>query len=193
VYRSVVKANAKTGIQDIAVKLYVPASRIFCASQGIPFHITLESNTFSLAAFSPHGPTTDPSRKLCATRLRLMRQSAVDVRRTTTEGTNASIWRIDYIGEAAFRRVSERPTCVSFSGEIAIEPIKVMGFNIPGLSVQDCIILTVTPPEGTKTPAFVGIREIIPIRLTTDSWTEDDRGIAVARRSLSVSLSRGAV
>ncbi|KAJ7927499.1 hypothetical protein B0H13DRAFT_1035687 [Mycena leptocephala] len=114
--------------------------------------MTLELKTFSLAVFSSHGPTTDPSRKLCATRLRLMRQSAVDVkfvtdaqtcaklswacRRTTTEGSNGDTWRVDYIGEAAFRRVSERPTCMSFSGEIAIESVKVMGFSIPGLSCR---------------------------------------------------------
>jgi hypothetical protein len=27
-------------------------------------------------------------------------------------------------------------TCTSFSGEITIEPTKVMGFTVPGLSVQ---------------------------------------------------------
>jgi hypothetical protein len=92
---------------------------------------------------------------------------------------------------------------MSFSGEIKIEPVKVTGFRIAGFSVQvrsfsstrkgqgfiefiqDCLLLTVTPPDVTKA-AFIGIREMIPVRLTTDPWTEDGRGILAPRQSLSV-------
>jgi hypothetical protein len=57
-----------------------------------------------------------------------MRQSAVDVqfvtdaqtcaklswacRRTTTDGSNGGIWRVDYIGEAALRRVVRGISCI---------------------------------------------------------------------------------
>jgi len=183
-YRSVLKANPKAGTQDIGVKFYLPASRIFCASQAIPFHITFESTAYSLAAFLPYGPTTGNSGKLRATRLQLMRQSSVDVRGTTIQGTKTNIWRVDSIGEAEFRHSGDGATWMSFSGEIQIEPVKVMGFNITSLSVQDCLLLTVTPPDVTKA-AFIGIREMVPVRLTTDAWTEDGRGVVAPRQSFS--------
>jgi len=185
VYRSVLKANPKANTQDITVKWYLPASRIFCVSQVIPFHITFESTAYSLAAFLPYGPTTGNSGKLRATRLQLMRQSTVDVRGTTIQGTKTDIWRVDCIGDGEFRHAGDGATWMSFSGEIKIEPVKVTGFKIAGLSVQDCLLLTVTPPDVTKA-AFIGIREMIPVRLTTDPWTEDGRGIIAPRQSLSV-------
>ncbi|KAF7335710.1 hypothetical protein MVEN_02226500 [Mycena venus] len=182
-YESVVKVNATTGVQDIGVKFYLPVSRIFCASQGIPFHVTFESDAHSLAVFLPYGPT-GTSGKLPATRVQVMRQSLVDVKHATiySERANTAIWRVDYIGDAVFRHAGDGATHTSFSGEVKIDPIKVMGFHVPGLSIQDCILLTVEPPEGTNAP-FVGIREVIPIRLTTDGWSEDGSGIAAARRS----------
>ncbi|KAF7352555.1 hypothetical protein MVEN_01220800 [Mycena venus] len=190
VYKSVLRANAKAGAQDIYVKFYIPASRIFCASQAIPFHVTFESTAYSLAAFLPYGPTTGNSGKLRATRIQLMRQSTVDVRGTTIHGTKTDIWRVDCIGEGGCSGTQcvlqgDGATWMSFSGEIPIEPVKVTGFRIAGLSVSDCLLLTVTPPDVTKA-AFVGIREVIPVRLTTDPWTEDGRGIAPFRQSFSV-------
>jgi len=185
-YPSLLKANLKANAQDIHVKLYLPASRIFCASKAIPFHITFESSAYSLAAFLPFGPTTRTSGKLRATRIQLMRQSTVDVRGTVIHGTKTDIWRVDRIGEGVFRHAGDGATWMSFSGEIELEEVKVTGFKVAGFSVQDCILLTVTPPDATKA-AFIGIREVIPARLTTDPWTEDGRGIAMPQpESLSV-------
>ncbi|KAJ7752759.1 hypothetical protein DFH07DRAFT_824908 [Mycena maculata] len=185
VYRSVLKANSKAGAQDINVKFYLPASRIFCTSQPIPFHITFESSAYSLAVFLPYGPTTGTTGKLRATRIQLMRQSTVDVRGTEIQGTKTDIWRVDPIGEAKFRHAGDGATWSSFSGEIEIEPVRVMGFAVAGFSVKDCILLTVTPPDVTKA-AFVNIREAIPVRLTTDPFPQDGRGMALARRSASI-------
>lgn len=67
------------GGQDITTKLYIPSSRIFCVSQSIPFHLTLESSAYSLAAFLPYGPMANLMGKR-PTRVQLMRQSTVDVR-----------------------------------------------------------------------------------------------------------------
>ncbi|KAJ7180372.1 hypothetical protein C8R43DRAFT_399218 [Mycena crocata] len=185
IYRSVLKATGRGNAQDIDVKFYLPASRIFSSKHCIPFHVTFESSAYSLAAFLPYGPTTGNSGKLRATRIQLMRQSTVDVRGAIIHGTKTDIWRIDCIGEGKFHHAGDGSTWMSFSGEIEIEPVKVMGFRIAGLSVLDCILLTVTPPDVTKS-AFIGIRETIPVRLTTDDWTEDGRGIAAPRQSLSV-------
>ena len=37
---------------------------------------------------------------------------------------------------------------------------------------KDCIVLSVSPPEGYKSP-FSELRETIPVRLTTDAWSEE--------------------
>lgn len=50
-------------------------------SERIPFHLTLTSSAYSLAAFMPYGPTPSllsPSKQ--HTRIQLLRQSVVDVR-----------------------------------------------------------------------------------------------------------------
>ncbi|KAJ7780966.1 hypothetical protein B0H16DRAFT_603113 [Mycena metata] len=194
VYEYLLKATPRSAAQNIVVKFYLPASRIFWASGVIPFHINFESNAFSLAAFLPSAPSTG-SGKPGVTRVQLMRQSSVDVRGMrqdvrgpTILGTKTNIWRADRIGEARFSLAGDGATWTSFSGEITIEPIKVTGFLSAGLSVQDCILFTVTPPDVTKA-AFVGIREVVPVRLTTDPWTEDGRGFSAARSSFSVPSS----
>ncbi|KAJ7228380.1 hypothetical protein GGX14DRAFT_692431 [Mycena pura] len=196
VHQSVLKANGRGGVQDINVKLYLPgavwsslyfhsliftASRIFCASRTIPFHVTFESSALSLAAFLPFGPTGSAGKRR-ATRMQLMRQSTIDVRGTSLQGVKTDIWRHDCIGEGTFRHAGDGATWISFSGEIAIEPIKVVGFKIAGLAVQDCLLFTVTPPDVTKTP-FIGIREMVPVRLATDAYIEDGRGLGAVRTS----------
>jgi len=114
----------------------------------------------------------------------------VDVRNTIIHGTKTDIFRIDPIGEGHFRHAGDGATWMSFSGEIEIQTPKVMGFTIAGFSVKDCILLTVTPPNVTKAP-FINIRETIPVRLTTDPFSQDGRGIEAARRSVSVPPSPG--
>ncbi|KAF7375366.1 hypothetical protein MSAN_00424100 [Mycena sanguinolenta] len=174
VYQSVVKANAPNGVQDIGVKFYLPASRIFCVSEAIPFHITLESDAHSLAAFLPYGPIPGTSTEFPATRIQVMRQSTVDVKHTTvrSEHANTAIWSVDYFGEAEFRHARDGPTRMSFSGEVKIQPTKITGFTVPGLIA---FFLTVSPPEGVKAP-FADVREVVPIRLATDMWADDAAG-----------------
>lgn len=70
-------------------------------SQPIPFHLTLESSAYSLAAFLPYGPTANLIGKR-ATRIQLMRQATVDVRHAMISSTKTDIWRVDNIGEASF-------------------------------------------------------------------------------------------
>ena len=62
-------------------QLYLPASRVYCVTQSIPFHVTFSSSAFSLAAFLPYGPTaTILAPNKVFTRIRVLRQSTVDVR-----------------------------------------------------------------------------------------------------------------
>ncbi|KAJ3783550.1 hypothetical protein GGU10DRAFT_50560 [Lentinula aff. detonsa] len=185
IHESVIPAR-RSSLQDISTRLYVPASRIFCASQGIPFHITFESSALSLATFLPFGPSGLILSKK-PTRLQIMRQVAVDVRHQLILGTSKTeMWRVDCLGEATFRHAGDGPTWVSFSGDISIDPpVKVMGFKAGGIAVKDCILFSMTPPEGQKAP-FGELRQAIPIRLTTDMWSSDGAGIGTDLRSESV-------
>jgi len=99
-----------------------------------------------------------------------MRQSTVDVGNTVIEGARTEMWRVDCIGDASFTRSGDGASWTSFSGEIAIhETVKVPGFKAAGLSIEDFILLSVTPPDPQKSP-FDGLRQTIPVKLATDVW-----------------------
>ncbi|KAJ3553978.1 hypothetical protein NM688_g3342 [Phlebia brevispora] len=157
--------------------LYIPASRVFCMSEPIPFHLTLTSTPYSLAAFMPYGPTPSllsPSKQ--HTRIQLLRQSIVDVRNSVVFGTKTDIWRVTCIGNGHFRRAIDGPEFLSFGGEIHVsEELKIPGFRAGGLSIRDSIVLAMIPPDVTKSP-FDELRCVVPIRLTTDPWTHDGSG-----------------
>ncbi|TFK52174.1 hypothetical protein OE88DRAFT_1368232 [Heliocybe sulcata] len=160
------------GGQDITTKLFLPACRIFCINQPIPFHVTFTSSAFSLAAFMPYGPIVSllsPTRQ--HTRIELLRQAICDVRNAEVDGTKTDMWRLDRIGEGVFKHAGDGPDWISFSGEIRVSPeIKVGGFKAGGLHVKDCIILSMVPPDPKKSP-FRELRQVVPIRLTTDGWS----------------------
>ncbi|KAF9242652.1 hypothetical protein BU15DRAFT_86833 [Melanogaster broomeanus] len=179
VFPSTAAANQQ-GMQDLVVKLYLPATRIFCVRQPIPFHLSFQSNAVSLAAFLPFAPAAGllaPKRQL--TRIQLMRQTTVDVRNAIVLGTKTDIWRTDCIGEGAFRHAGDGPEWVAFSGEIFIgDHITIGGFRAGGFSVRDCLVLTMSPPDLIKSP-FKELRMVVPIRLATDPWNEDGSGLGM--------------
>lgn len=119
IYESEVRAKRRN-YQNIATKLYIPTSRIFCMSQPIPFHLTFESSALSLASFLPFGPTSGATGTRRATQIQVMRQSSVDVRYGITDqlssltltcykrttvigGAKTDMWRVDCIGEGKFK------------------------------------------------------------------------------------------
>jgi len=155
--------------QQIISKLYLPASRVFCLRQPIPFHLTFGSSVLSLAAFSSLLPTNSllsPNKQ--SAKIELLRQCAVDVRNSVAAKTD--IWRVDCIGLGSFKHAGSGPNWISFSGEIVIkDDIDIGGFRAGGLSVKDCIVLSITPPDPVKSP-FRELRQEVPVRLTTDPW-----------------------
>ncbi|TFK24984.1 hypothetical protein FA15DRAFT_383944 [Coprinopsis marcescibilis] len=167
VHESVLYARQK-GINDITVKLYIPVSRVFCISERIPFHLSISSNPISLAAFLPLSPTTHVVGRPKAMRLQLMRQSTVDVRSVVKADANREMWRVDNIGEATFRLIGDAPTWIAYSGEIHIDTsVRTAGFKAAGLSVKDCLLLSLNPFDPYKCP-FSDLRQVLNVRLTTD-------------------------
>ncbi|KAG2066328.1 hypothetical protein BDR04DRAFT_1106894 [Suillus decipiens] len=184
--------HANQGGHDIMVKFYLPASRIFCMHEPIPFHIMFSSSAISLAAFIPLGPMVTKSLKTQHTKIQLLRQTAVDVRNASILGTRADIWRVDCIGEGAFRHAGDGAHWVAFSGDIYISPdIKVGGFRAGGFSAKDCVVLSMTPPDLSKSP-FKELRLTVPVRLVTDSYVGDGSSTSGGPPSISSSDEVGA-
>ncbi|KAF9464105.1 hypothetical protein BDZ94DRAFT_1162704 [Collybia nuda] len=175
-YESEIHAR-KRGLQNIATRLYIPTSRIFCISQPIPFHLVFESSALSLASFLPLSPTPARLGTSRVTQIQIMRQSSVDVRNSVMEGAKTDMWRVDCIGEGYFKHAGDGPTWISFSGEIIInDTVKVPGFRAAGLTIKDCILFSMAPYD-LRRAGFEEVRQVIPVRLTTDVWTADGRGI----------------
>lgn len=104
---------------DIIAKFYVPATRIFCMSLNIPFHLTFESNAVALAAFLPYSPSQTNGKK--QTKLELLRQTTVDVKNEMHYHVKTDMWRVDCIGEGTFKHAvrlirSYSPTLGSWLG-----------------------------------------------------------------------------
>jgi len=105
-----------------------------------------------------------------------MRQITVDVRNAIVSGTKADIWRVDCIGEGVFRNAGIGTEWAAFSGDIFIsDEVTVGGFRASGFSVRDYLLLTMTPPNLSKSP-FKELRTVVPIRLATDRWNNDGTG-----------------
>ncbi|KAK7468922.1 hypothetical protein VKT23_003418 [Stygiomarasmius scandens] len=181
IYESTI-ASKTPSMASITTRLYLPSSRIFCILQPIHFYLTLQSSAASLAAFLPFAPSALSKRP---TRVQLMRQVSVDVRNELVLGTKADMWRVDCIGEGTFRHLNDGPTWVTFSGEITVDnSVKVVGFKAGGLSVKDCILFSMTPVDPKKSP-FKELRQVVPVRLTTDAWVPDGSGIGANPQSNS--------
>jgi len=89
------------------------------------------------------------------------------------------------------------PTWILFTGEVTIKEGTIPGFRAAGLSVkvcstcnrlqrdvglilliQDFILFTVNPHDPKKSP-FRDLRQVIPVRLTTDAWTMNGAGVGI--------------
>jgi len=175
--------------QDITSKLYIPTSRVFCMREPIPFHLTFASSGQSLTAFLPYAPSTTSLSPRRPTRIQMLRQSSVDVRNPLVlDGTKTDIWSVVSIGEGTFRHCGDGADFMSFAGEIRInDDVRLSGFRAGGLFIKDCIVLSVHPPEPAKCP-FTELRIVVPVRLTTDSWSTEG-GVLLAGSEYSIPSS----
>ncbi|KAI0726274.1 hypothetical protein C8Q72DRAFT_532851 [Fomitopsis betulina] len=175
-----------SGLNDIITMFYVPAARVFSLTEPIPFCVLFASSATSLATFLPLGPTTTRLSGRQPTRVQLLRQTTVDVRNQVVFGTKTDIWQTAEIGEGAFKHMGDGPDWVCFSGELRVKShIKIGGFKAGGLSLKDYLVLSMTPPDPAKTP-FNELRQVVPIRLTTDSWSSDGAGQTFSASDYSI-------
>lgn len=86
----------------------------------------------------------------------------------------------------AWSRQGDGPDWVCFSGELRVKSqIKIGGFKAGGLSLKDYLVLSMTPPDPTRT-VFNELRQVVPVRLTTDSWSSDGAGQTFSASDYSV-------
>ncbi|TDL22185.1 hypothetical protein BD410DRAFT_788900 [Rickenella mellea] len=191
-YESRIKCKLPRG-EDVWSKLYLPALRVFSMQERIPFHLYFTSTAMSLAAFLPFTPSTSRNSSppnsasgraaMHTTRIQLFRQNAVDVRSITKRtnrhllpGNKTDIWKTVQIGEGTFAHDGDGPDWMAWSGEIVVDrSVRVGGFKASGLTVKDYIVLSMVPPDPLKGP-FTELRQVVPIRLTTDSFSADMTG-----------------
>lgn len=166
--------------QDVTVKLHLPATRVFCVQLPIPFYLSFHASSTTLASFRPLAPFTCPFvRKKQITRIQLMRQTTVDICNALMFGTKSDMWTVDCIGEAAFKYIGKGPDWLAYSGEVFIaDHIILGGFRAGGFSVRDCLVLTVTPTDLTKSP-FKEMRTVVPVQFATDRWIGDGSGLTL--------------
>ncbi|KIY46730.1 hypothetical protein FISHEDRAFT_29538, partial [Fistulina hepatica ATCC 64428] len=173
-YQSVLVSKSPGNLQNIDVRFYLPGTRIFCLRQAIPYHLVLCSSSTSLAVFLPSAPTT-PTRQR-HTRVQLIRQTSVGVAPMSVGGSASgsactSMWRCDAIGEGSFKHAGDGQTWMAFSGELIVDSsVTLAGFHAAGLSVKDCVVLTIRPLDNRAKPLFSDIRQVMPVRLTTDPY-----------------------
>jgi len=161
-----------SNVSDVFVKFYIPASRVFCMTEPIPFHLTFTSSVYTLAAFLPFAPSNNPSAKKW-TRVEMLRQSTVDVRNAVILGTKTDIWRVSKTGDSTFRRVNDGHDFIHFSGQLVLDSdVRVAGFKAGGLYVKDCIVVSMAPEDIGRTP-FGELRCVVPVRLSTDSFNAE--------------------
>ncbi|KAF5360486.1 hypothetical protein D9756_005008 [Leucocoprinus leucothites] len=174
-----ISKTKQSHLQDVIIKLHVPKSKIFCFTQRIPFYLSIESSAVSLAAFLPYAPTTGTKNSKVAMKVEVLRQTTVDVKyeNSTNHHARQDMWRVDCIGEGRFHsHLGNEKTTSAFSGEIAIrDAVQICGFKAAGLSVKDCIVLSMTPPDPVQCP-FRDFRLVVPIRLATNVWNADGNG-----------------
>lgn len=77
---------------------------------------------------------------------------------------------------------------VCFAGELRVNSqVKIGGFKAGGLSLKDYLVLSMTPPDPAKTP-FSELRQVVPVRLTTDSWSSDGAGQTFSASDYSIPI-----
>jgi len=157
----------------------------------IPFHLTFACplSPPGMQVFAPLAPVTGLySPRKHVTRIQLMRQTVVDVRDYTSRGTKDNIWRSDCIGEGVFQGAGSGLDWRSYNSEIVIsDDVRVSDFKAGGLSIQDFVVFSISPWDTTRAP-FREMRQVLPVRLATDLWTEDGSHIGFVSTAYSTPL-----
>ncbi|KAJ7268850.1 hypothetical protein B0H12DRAFT_1009679 [Mycena haematopus] len=176
-----------TGLVDpISCHFIIPSVQAFCISEAIPFHIQLCGSQESLQRFygsapEPVVPGKRPPRRRefsAIIRVFLARQIYLQI-------NGRQSWRTITIGEGTLRPIpplesldpeaaEANEVAVDWEGEVRCKNDVTCGsFSINRLVVKDFIIFALTPANVRASP-LLPIQHAHPIRLVTDSWTDQE-------------------
>ncbi|KAH9936073.1 uncharacterized protein B0H18DRAFT_868008 [Fomitopsis serialis] len=188
--------SRQTSRAQIETHVFLPQSQICSLKEPIPFFVTLFGNEAVLAPFLRYAPSSasfhplsSPSEtsidslqralKLrqstpsCPLRIILQRTTAVDVDRAgvpCVEGRVGQDFASKSIGQGAIHNVSRGPRSITWAGTITVNAdIASGGFVASGLRVSDSIVVSIKPPEVSRS-RWMPLCETIAVRLTTESY-----------------------
>ncbi|KAH9841350.1 uncharacterized protein C8Q71DRAFT_794377 [Rhodofomes roseus] len=188
--------SRQTSRAQIETHVFLPQSQICSLKEPIPFFVTLFGNEATLAPFlcyvpSPASfhPLSSPSEtsidslqralKLrqsaatCPLRIVIQRTTAVDVDRTgvpCVEGQVGQDFASKCIGQGVIHNVSRGPKSITWAGTITVNAdVTSGGFAAIGLRVSDSIVVSIKPPEVSRS-RWMPLCETIAVRLTTESY-----------------------
>ena len=120
---------------------------VVCIGEG-NFRHTVSDSVLRVSGFNK----SHASGAIAARRYRFYVVLGGDTHKRRRQTQRVQGWRIEYQSERMDYPLSKGGRCLLLS--------------------QDCIVLSVHPPEPAKCP-FMELRMVIPVRLTTDSWGTD--------------------
>ncbi|KAI0040044.1 hypothetical protein FA95DRAFT_1503395 [Auriscalpium vulgare] len=175
-------------LKEINCHLFIPAIQSYALTDVIPFYLHLRAPPESLHSFLyttvPSSPKLKQLRSLDfsarpSVRVYLLRQVNATVREEQStwstiigEGTLRFIPPADATSSSPLRPPSDGCETLDWEGEVKANPdVKAGTFKVGKFSVQDFIVLSLTPPNPATSP-FEEHRHRYPVKLCTNSFLE---------------------
>ncbi|EPS96556.1 hypothetical protein FOMPIDRAFT_1130241 [Fomitopsis schrenkii] len=181
----------------IETHVFLPQSQIISLKEPIPFFVTLFGSEATLSPFLCYSPSSSasfhplsspsetsidslqrafklrPSASACPLRMIIQRTTAVDVDRAgvpCVEGGVGQDFASKNIGQGVIHNVSRGTKSITWAGTITVgADIGSGGFTASGLRVSDSIVVSIKPPEVSRS-RWMPLCELMAVRLTTESY-----------------------
>ncbi|KAJ4501294.1 hypothetical protein C8R41DRAFT_749020 [Lentinula lateritia] len=181
---SVIKSRKPAVTPPVQCHLFIPSVRVFALSDVIHFHVQLTGPLSSLRQLVYSKPSKRSTEKFAPKiRVYLLRQITVDVcgqkgwkNLTLAEGTLRP--RPPPIAASSSSPAHSAEDSLDWEGEIQCDDNETRGcpgFITTDLTVKDFIVLSISPPDVTKSD-LSSTQVPIPIKLVTESaetWRDD--------------------
>ncbi|KAJ7500731.1 hypothetical protein B0H11DRAFT_2225127 [Mycena galericulata] len=158
--------------QPVDLHLFLPTVEIFGIEDTIPFHVQLTGPVASLREFLPEpGDTLSASKTPIVARL--VRQIIVDLdgRKATRQ---VAIGDAKLLSRPPGAAAGSHDASLDWDGEVRCKSNITAGmFNAGCVRVQDFIVIDLCPRNTEIVEQFSTLRLSHPIKLVTDSWSEN--------------------
>jgi len=165
-------ARSTKDVQPVSCRFFIPSVGAFGLSDSIPFHIQLSSSLASLRLLLPDERPESSSVRVCLTR-----QMMVEINTKCTRTQVLAEGKVRSLAPPADAIYSDdHDVYVDFEGEVQCQStrkeVRYGGFNSGTVVVKDYIVFSVQS-ANPKTSPLLNHQYSQPIRLVTDTWTDD--------------------